>query len=383
MRIAFNARLLVGQSSTGVHLYTLQILRQLLQTTQHDFLLITDRKGPLPDLPRPVERVIAYPSARHPVLFYLWFEWAVPRVLRKWEADVFMSLDNFCSLRTEVPTILCVHDLAYLHQPEGVGKLMLAYYRAFMPKFVHRADTLVVVSRATLHDVVNSYHVDPKAIHVAYNGVRAKFAEQLSTTPNEKPARITTANGTTIDLTNPYIIYVGSIHPRKNVDGLIKAFNHFKATTQLPHKLVLVGRLAWKAGPTKETLELSPWRDSIVLTGYLEAENLGRLVAAATALILVSYFEGFGVPIIEAFNCRVPVIVSNTSSLPEVAGPGGIFVEPNDTTAIANAMQKLAEQPELAESLGEAGYAHAQQFTWEAAGAVYQRLLQQYGEAIG
>lgn len=362
MRIAFNARLLVAQEFTGVHLYVLEVLRQLLVSTTHEFLLITDREGPLPDLPRAVERVIAYPSARHPFLFYAWFEWAVPRVLKKWDADVFLSMDNFCSLKTKVPTLLVIHDLAYLHLPEGVSRLELAYYRYFMPRFAKRADALVTVSDFTRQDVAKCFGLSPKQISVAYNGVRPRFRE-LS------PKQITSVRAS-LTGGEPYFVYVGSVHPRKNVDGLIRGFNRFKRYTKLPHKLVIAGHMAWKTSATQKEIDCSNFKDDIILTGYLEEEQLGDVIGAATALCLVSFFEGFGVPIIEAFSCGVPVIVSDRSSLPEVAGPGGLTIDPNNDLTIGAALTELATHPDKREVLAKAGKEYAQQFTWAASAEV-------------
>lgn len=372
MRIAFNARLLVAQEFTGVHLYVLENLRQLLATTSHDFLLITDRKGQLPELPREVETVICYPSARHPILFLAWFEWPIPKEIRKWKADVFLSLENLTSLRSPVPTLMVIHDLAYLHQPKGVSSLELAYYRYFMPRFAKRADALVTVSDFTRQDVAKSFGLSPKQISIAYNGVRPRF-RQLS------PKQVTSVQAGLSDGA-PYFVYVGSVHPRKNVDGLIRGFNRFKRYTKLPHKLVIAGQMAWKTSATQKELDCSNFKDDIILTGYLTEQRLGEVIGAATALCLVSFFEGFGVPIIEAFSCGVPVIVSDRSSLPEVAGPGGLTVDPKNDKAIGAALTRLATEPETREVLAKAGKEHARQFTWAASAEVILERLEELGK---
>ena len=370
MRIAINARLLVGQSYTGVHLYVYNVLCELLrQLPNDDFLVITDRQGPLPALPRHVERVTVGPPARHPILFVAWFEWSLPRAAESWGADVLVSLENLGSLRTKVPQLLVVHDLAYLHQPEGVGALVRAYYRYFMPRFVHRADTLLTVSKATKQDVAAAYDVDPSKIQVAYNGVRPRFTRLSAKQVTSVRERLTEGQ--------PYFVYVGSVHPRKNVDGLIRAYSRFRESSGQPHHLVIAGRFAWQAGPTRDALEASPFREDIHLLGYVEEEQLGEVIGAATALVLVSHFEGFGVPVVEAHTCGVPVIASNTSSLPEVTGPGGLLVDPADDEAIAGAMAKLATDDALRQVLAKAGEEHAKQFIWAAAGEVVVEALRE------
>ena len=383
MRIAVNARLLVNQRLEGMGLFILEQLRQILSTTDHEFLLITDREGPLPELPRAVDRVVAYPSARHPFLFYAWFEWAVPKALKKWNADVFLSMDNFCSLRTKVPTLLVIHDLAYLHQPQGVSRLILAYYRYFMPRFAKRADALVTVSDYTRQDVAKAFKLSPKHISVAYNGVRPRFKESSAAQGVPQIAglsskQVSVAQTEFSDVT-PYFVYVGSVHPRKNVDGLIRGFNRFKRYTSLPHKLVIAGQMAWKTSATQKEIDCSNFKEDIILTGYLSEERLGDVIGGATALCLVSFFEGFGVPIIEAFSCGVPVIVSDRSSLPEVAGPGGIMVDPSNDKAIGAALTELATDAERREVLAKAGKEHAKQFTWAASAEVIRGRLEQLG----
>ena len=312
---------------------------------------------------------LLYPSARHPALFITWFELRVPGALSAWEADAFLSTDNFLSLRTPLPQLLVVHDLAYLHQPEGVGALVRAYYRYFMPRFVHRADALLTVSKATKQDVAAAYDVDPSKIQVAYNGVRPRFTRLSAKQVTSVRERLTGGQ--------PYFVYVGSVHPRKNVDGLIRAYSRFRESSGQPHHLVIAGRFAWQAGPTRDALEASPFREDIHLLGYVEEEQLGEVIGAATALVLVSHFEGFGVPVVEAHTCGVPVIASNTSSLPEVTGPGGLLVDPADDEAIAGAMAKLATDDALRQVLAKAGEEHAKQFIWAAAGEVVVEALRE------
>ena len=372
MRIAVNARLLVGQRLEGMGLYTLEVLKQLLaRRPSDDFLLVCDRPGPLPDLPRAVERVTVGPPARHPLLFWAWFELSVPRALRRWGAEAFVSLENFCSLRAPTPTLLVVHDLAYRHVPQGVSPLVLAYYRRYMPRFVRRAEALVTVSEATRRDVSEAFGVPADRIAVAYNGVRARFGRLSPKRVADVRQRLTGGA--------PYFVYVGAVHTRKNVDGLVRAFTRFKAGTGLPHRLVIAGRMAWQTGPVAEAIAASPVREHVVATGYLEEDELGEVIGAADALALVSLFEGFGVPVVEAFACGVPVLVSDRSSLPEVAGPGGLTVDPTDEGAVARGLARLATNDDLRRRLAEAAARHAERFTWARAGEVVSAQIDGLG----
>ena len=369
LRIAVNARLLVAQPLEGMGRYALEVTAELMRRLPAaDFLLLADRGGPLPELPRAPERRTLYPSARHPVLFYAWFEYAVPRALRTWRADVFVSLDNFCSLRTDVPTVLGVHDLAYRHYPTGVSRLQLAFYRHFMPRYVRRAEAVLAISEYTRRDLLAAFDVPAERVTVAPNGVRPRF-ERLS------PKHVTRVRD---GLTGgaPYFIAVGSVHPRKNVDGLIRAFDRFCASApDNPSHLVIAGRLAWRTEAVEATLAASPHRDRIHVTGFVPDERLGELVGAALALCLVSRFEGFGVPILEAYACGIPVVVADRSSLPEVAGPGGLAVDPDDDDDIARALERLATDGDLRAVLAKAGRRHAEQYTWTRTGAIVAEVV--------
>ena len=377
VRIAVNARLLADQPLEGMGLYTVEILRGLLAALpEADFLLVTDRRGPLPELPRPVERVVAYPPARHPVLFYAWFELAVPRVLRRWRADVFLSCDNFCSLRADVPTLLVVHDLAYRHLPNGVSALELAYYRRYMPRFVRRADVLVAVSEYTRRDLAEAYGVDVASVAVAYNGVRPRF-KQLS--PKQ-------AAGVRERLTagQPYFLFLGAVHPRKNVDGLVRAFDRFCASGVGEHHLVIAGRMSWGTSSTAAAIDASPHRARIHVLGRVAENELAGVVGAAHALVLPSHFEGFGVPLVEAMACGVPVVASDVSALPEVVGEAGLLVDPASDESIAGALERLAIDKELWRALGAAGVERAVRFTWEAAvGVIAEEVERLLGEGPG
>ena len=291
----------------------------------------------------------------------------MPRALRRWRAEVFVTLDNYASLRTAVPTVLAIHDLALWHYTDGVAPLVLRYYHYYMPRFARRADRLVAVSEATRADLSRQFGIAAAEIAVVPNGVRPRFG-RLS------PKQIARVRDYYTD-GEPYFVAVGSVHPRKNIDGLIRAFDRFCESATAPHHLVIVGRMAWSTGPVREALAASPNGHRILPTDFVDDETLGGLIGAADALALVSHFEGFGVPIVEAFACGVPVVVSDTSSLPEVAGPGGLTVDPNDPDDIAAALTRLATDPALRQVLAEAGRRHAEQYTWERAGEALRDVI--------
>jgi glycosyltransferase involved in cell wall biosynthesis len=164
----------------------------------------------------------------------------------------------------------------------------------------------------------------------------------------------------------PYFLYTGAIHPRKNIDRLITAFDLFKKNTGSDFQLILAGRFAWQTGSVKEAYDHAEYREEIRFLGYVPDEELPRLTAAAFALVNISLFEGFGVPVLEALNCDVPVLVSDCSSLPEVAGAAGLQVDPTSIAAIAAAMERLSKDAGLRMQLIKAGQEQRWKFSWDA-----------------
>lgn len=370
LKIAINTRFLLKNKLEGMGWFTYEVVRHIVQKhPEHEFIFFFDRPFDKEFLfDENVKPVVLFPPARHPFLWVWWFEWSVARALKKYKPDVFLSTDNFLTLRTNVPTVLVTHDIAHHHFPQQIGFLVRKYYQYFVPKFNRKAKRIVAVSEFTKKDVVNAYQISPEKIAVACNGCRERF-RPLS--EKEKTAiKAKFASG------KDYFFYVGAIHPRKNVVRLIAAFDEFKKATSSPMKLLLAGRMAWQTGAVSEILEKVNCKADIVFLGYLDTEDLPKLTGAALASTYVSLFEGFGIPILEAMYCDVPVLTSTISSMPEVAGEAAVLVNPNKMEAIANGMKLLYENADLRKELIEKGRIQRQKFTWErAAEVVYKNIL--------
>ena len=369
MRIAVNTRLLLKGKMEGMGWFTHEVLSRMVAAHPEDaFFFLFDRPyDPSFVFAKNVTPVVVSPPARHPFLFYLWFERRLPAVLSSLRADVFLSPDNFLSLRAKPPTVLVTHDLAPFHFPEQITPLQRWYYHRYIPKFNRRAEEIVTVSHYTKQDIVRQFGIAEDKITVACNGCRDIFRPLED---REKQAvRETFANG------KPYFLYVGAVHPRKNVHGLIRAFDIFKQNTGSDARLLIGGRFAWKAGEVQQAFESSPFKADIRFLGYLGNDKLPAVTGAAFAAVYVSFFEGFGIPLLEAMRCGVPVITSNITSMPEVAGNAGLLVDPHQPEDIANGMQQLWEDRHLYQEKVVAGIAQEQLFTWErASDTIYDAL---------
>lgn len=311
--------------------------------------------------------IVVPPTTRHPLSWFFWFEWSVPRALKRYGADVFFSPDSYTSLRTKTRSVMTVHDLIPLQHPGQVRWWARDYYRFFIPRYVRRADHVVAVSEYTKHTIVDLLGVSPQKISVAYNGCRAVF----------QPLQPEEQQGVRAEYTGgqAYFFYTGAIHPRKNIPRLIGAFDLFKRRTAAPVKLLLAGRLAWQTGEVQAAWAGSRFRDDIVFVGYVEEEQLARLMASALALVYVSLSEGFGLPVLEALNTGTPVICSNCTALPEVAGSAALLVDPLSAPDIGLAMEKIFTSPALRQVLIQRGQEQRRLFDWDnAAHQVYEIL---------
>jgi len=314
-----------------------------------------------------VTPIVVHPQARHPLLWYIWFEIAIPYYFRKYKIDVFYSGDTFLSMKTKVPTLLVCHDVAYKHYPDHIKKLHLNHYEEKMPLFLNRADHIVVVSEFTRQDILKIYDINPDKVTVGHNATPRGFKPS---TPEEKiEINKKLTNG------QPYFIYVGSLHPRKNVVNLIKAFDLFKKQNNTNHKLVLVGRMAWKNQELQAEFATTEYRDDIIFTGHVSNEDLPRYLAGADALTYVSVFEGFGIPILEGMASGTPVITSNVSSMPEVAGDAALLIDPHNPQSIADGMWTVVSNSDLRDNLILKGHDRVEEFSWKkTADHIFERM---------
>jgi glycosyltransferase involved in cell wall biosynthesis len=371
VKIAINTRFLLPGQLEGFGWYTHEIIRRMVaQHPEDEFLFLFDRAyDPRFVYGTNVTPVELFPQARHPLLFRWWFEWSVPRALKKHQADVFFSPDSMCSLRADTPTVMTCHDLVPLHTPSQVEKRHRAYLLQYLPKWLQRADKVLTVSQFVRNDIATTCNIPLDKIVSVYNACRDSF------TP--LPPEAIQAVRDQYSAGQPYFFYAGAIHPRKNVHRLIRAFDAFKTQTGASVKLLLAGRFAWQAGEVRAAWEQANHRDDILFLGYLDDDVLPRLTASALALAYVSLSEGFGLPLVEAMACDVPVITSDASCLPEVAGEAALLVDPLSEAAIAKGLQSIYSDQALVATLVARGRRRRQDFSWDTAAAEVYAVLQE------
>jgi len=357
--VAINARFLLAGRLEGLGNFAYQTIRRIIEAhPEVDFTLLFDAQYSPEFVFGPnVTPVVLFPPARRNFLWYWWFEISVARWLRKHPQDLFLSPENFGSLRADVPQVIVIHDLAFEHFRDHVSSLSGKYYRYFTPRYARHAKRIAAVSSYSKQDVVARYGIAPEMIDIVYSG--AKQAYQPVSSEVKAATEKQYARG------KKYMLFVGAIHPRKNVARMLAAFDKFKETTGAEHLLVLAGRNAWDVEDVRSTHERMKHKEDVVFLGYVPEAALPDLVASADVLLFTSLFEGFGIPILEAMKCDVPVITSNVSSMPEIAGDAALLVDPYSVEAIANAMQQLTADSVLRTSLIKAGRVQAAKFNWD------------------
>ena len=359
MKIAVNTRLLLPDKLEGIGWVAYETLKRITTAhPEHEFYFIFDRKWDERFIfSDNIIPLVAGPQARHPMLYYIWFEWSVPRILKKIKADLFLSPDAYLSLKTDVPSIPVFHDLNFEHYPKDVPVLERKYYRYFFPRYARKASRIVTVSEFSKNDIVNLYDIPPEKVSVVYNGANEDF-KPVNDAVKEETRKILSRGC-------PYFIFVGALHPRKNLARLFQAFDYFKEAHKTDIKLVVVGNKKYWTGEIRNAYEGMKNKEEVIFSGRMAAADLHNAVASALAMTYVSYFEGFGIPIIEAYRCDIPVVTSNVTSMPEVAGDAAVLVDPFSVKSIAEGLEKVALDPELRAAMIEKGRERSKLFTWQ------------------
>ncbi|NOQ75340.1 MAG: glycosyltransferase [Crocinitomix sp.] len=359
MRIAINTRFLLKNKMEGFGWFTYETVKRIVEShPEHEFIFFFDRAyDPKFIFSSNVKPVVLNPPARHPILFKIWFNYSVKRALKKHKIDLFFSPDGFLSLTTDVPQIGVIHDINFEHFPEDLPKAPRNYLKKYFPLFAKKAAHLITVSEFSKQDIAKTYGISLGKITVAHNGGSDAF----------KPVEDSVKTAIRKEYTNnkPYFIFVGALHPRKNLGRLLAAFDAFKKQTNSENQLLIVGENLWKNEGFTEKLTEIEHKDAIHFSGHVDLDTLTKLMASARALTFVSYFEGFGIPLVEAMKSGTPILSGNKTSLPEVTGDAGILVDPFSVEAITAGLIEIETNSNLRAELIQKGLKRGQLFNWD------------------
>jgi glycosyltransferase involved in cell wall biosynthesis len=342
----------------GFGWYTYEVSKRLVE--QHpdvEFVFFFDRPFDKRFIFGPnVTPVVLFPPARHPFLFIAWFEIAIRRALKKYKVDVFFSPDGYLSLGSSVPQIGVIHDINFEHYPKDIPFSARKYLLKFFPLFAKKATKIITVSNYSKQDIVETYKIPEDKITVAWNGASEIF--QPISEERKRSIQQSVSEGF------PYFLFVGALHPRKNVKRLVEAFAQFKEASASDHRLVIVGESLWKNNSYNIDVPESI-RSHIHFTGHVSLENLAEIMAGAFVFTYVPYFEGFGIPLVEAMKCGTPILCGDKTSLPEVAGDAALYCDPFNVEDIADKMKQLANSKELRDILSDKGLERSKLFNWD------------------
>ena len=371
MIIAVNTRLLLKNRIEGIGRFSFEILKRITAGhPEHTFIFFFDRPWDTQFIfSENIIPVVLFPQSRHPFLWYWYFQFSITAALKRYKADIFITTDGWLSTRTPVKTLQVLHDLHYENHPEFLPWLVRKYYRYFFPKFVRKATRIVTVSDFCKNEIASRYRLDRNLIDVVYNSTREEY---VPLTPEEIDAtRQQYAGGV------PYFLFIGPVHPRKNLVNAVSAFVKYKKESGDKAKLLVTGAAMWRNFGGMVTVSEPGILQDIVFTGYLQDEELRKVTGAALSLLYVSFYEGFGMPVLEAMSCNVPVIASNRSAIPEVAGDAALLVDPGSVDEIADAMAVICRDDDLRRSLVLKGARNLKRFSWDVSAAAFWKSVVQ------
>nr|PZN53866.1 MAG: glycosyltransferase family 1 protein [Chloroflexota bacterium] len=267
-------------------------------------------------------------------------------------------------------TLLTVHDLSFVRVPETASPRLKAYLDVVVPRSVHRADHILADSQATKDDLVALYNTPPGKITVLLSGVDARFRRE------ESPKRIEAVRAKYDLGQTPYLFSIGTVQPRKNYQRLIVALAALRGEGH-DIQLVIAGGKGWLDDPIYEAMRVMAMEPYVRLIGFADDADLPALYSGALCFAFPSLYEGFGLPVLEAMACGTPVMTSNVSSLPEVAGDAALLVDPTDQEAITGALRRLIGDETLRQTLIARGYEQAARFSWTRAARELKNIYSQ------
>jgi glycosyltransferase involved in cell wall biosynthesis len=375
MRIAIDYTAAIRQGA-GIGTYVRNLVAAVLaQDTTNQYTLLTSGH-PTPDHPFPTAENVQGRSLYIPdrYLNILWYRWRVPvpATLFSGRVDIYHGPDFVLPpLSSKVRKVVTIHDLAFLEHPEYAVPSLAAYLKQVVPQAVRSADAVATVSSETSRTLIKHFNTPREKLTVVPLGVSPHFRRitdpvLLGATRNK------------FDLKHPLVLGVGTLEPRKNHTGLIKAFYQAQKQKNGPAMLAIAGGEGWLYDETRQLVADLKLESKVRFLGRVSDFELVTLYSMADIFAFPSFFEGFGIPPIEAMACGAPVITSNTSSLPEVVGDAAIQIDPHDIDALAHAITQLLEDEPLREELRQKGYQRVQHYTWEASARkmldIYNRL---------
>ena len=369
MHIAFDGTTL-RPGRTGVGYYTEHLLSHAAAQCVDDEITVISNTAIETTRPLPPNVRTHVSASWLPRL--LWMQTQAPRLLRRIKADVVHFTNGMVPLVSSVPTVVTIHDMSLTMYPAYHPMRRVLLNRPLVNLAARRSDAVITVSEAARRDIVRLYGIEESRVQVVYEAAAPAF--RVIHDPFE--LRLVRER---YGLAERYILYVGSIEPRKNLPSLIEAFARRRVAGDLSHQLVCAGPYGWLSEDIERQIDRLQVRDALRFTGYVPFDDLPAIYNLAEMFVFPSVYEGFGLPVIEAMACGTPVVTGPVAALSEVAGDASERVERLDAESLGDAMVLLARSRERREELARRGLRRTQAFSWERAASetlnVYRRVV--------
>lgn len=357
MKIAIDSRSATLYSGTGIGTYTNNLVSELLSVSSSSDEYTLFCCGEFNSKFNSINSKIIYSSGKHSSFYENYY---IPETLKKNNIELYHLPQNGVGLTSSytTPTVVTIHDLIPYMMPETVGKGYLDHFLHDMPEIVHSSTAILTVSEYSKHDILKFFNFYPED---------KIYVTPLAANTNFRPLnqiRCSKYIKNKFNFNEPYILYIGGFSSRKNVLGIIQAFSKIYKDLSKPYKLLIVGSLKDEGQKLFKYVSENNLSDKIIFSGYIEDSLLPVLYNGCEAFVYPSFYEGFGLPPLEAMSCKVPVITSNITSIPEVTGDNALLINPYNNYDLMSAMVKLLNDAALKHELAAKGYKHSLNFNW-------------------
>jgi glycosyltransferase involved in cell wall biosynthesis len=360
--VGYEATSLEVARRSGVSQYTARLLKALIERREGwSYQLLNSRRlcGVIP------EGALHHVTLRFPNKT-LWMQVLLPLILSRLRLPLCHFTNYLAPLKAPCPYVVTIHDMSLFIHGETHTRKSLWSVRSLLPLVAHRADAIIAVSESARRDIVSVLRIPTDKVRVIHEAAGEEY--RLIDQPGELQ-RVAATYG----LQDPFILSVGTLEPRKNLRRLLSAHAKLRQAG-LREKLLLVGQLGWKYRGVLSEIERLGLQDSVRVQGYVPDADLPAIYNLAKALAFPSLYEGFGLPILEAMACGTPVLTSDCSSLPEVAGDAAVLVDPCSQESLSEGLHRILRDAQLREQLRAAGFKRAAQFSWSRAAEETSRL---------
>lgn len=364
----------VGTHLTGIGRVLINVVKEMARLFPEDEYVLFANQGydfyaPLTSLPN-VRVVNTGVSKDSPIANILWHQRGFQRLLRQWECDVAYIPNFSLLLWKRLPTVVTIHDLIEFNVPGKFSPLRMAYRKMIDPLMVRNSTFVTTVSECSKRDIVRFCHADEKKVRVIPNAVDPTYFHEY----DEAEVRPVLEKYGLVY--KSYFIFVGTIdYPGKNIKVVIDAFFQLKERQGIDYKLVIVGKDGHNSQIIYDVVNRSRYKDDVLFTGYVSDADLPKLYSGAKVMLYLSLYEGFGLPVLEAMSCATPVVCSDTSCFPEVAGEADICVNPTDVDAVSGQLLRLTTDETYYQQMANQCLAQSRTFSWERSARAYHEVF--------